>query len=116
MLSLGYPIASNGITYRTIPFITEIISPIWYDNKVTSVVKTEDRPFVSICQQVLRDLCNVDHPAVYVDIHGMSHIVGATNSKQNGVEADLAIILVERFMTAGVPQSEIMLLTPYVAQ
>ncbi len=116
LVTLGYPHILLTEQYRAIPIIGDIVSTVWYKDQVRSSVDPSFRPNMTTATTVLRSFCGIERPLAFLNVNGTDIRVGASQSKQNEVEAIVATELAKAYAEAGIPAKDIVILTGYTAQ
>ena len=116
LIANGYPQAQLSQQYRTIPVLSEIISSTWYKGEVTCMVDITKRPNVVKATSAIKQQFGIELPIAFVNVPSVQLCVGSTMSRQNYIEAQLALDTADTLNANGITDREICILTGYVAQ
>ncbi|KAL8701539.1 MAG: hypothetical protein Q9224_000452 [Gallowayella concinna] len=119
LLDLGIHRVELTEQSRTIRFINDITSRVYYAGRLTTNVDLAQRPNVPRMQRAVSDFTGgvVNHPAVWID-YGNTEVTqsGATKSKINDKQSHAMLVFALTCVRHGIPPKEIMMIAAYKAQ
>jgi hypothetical protein len=113
---LGYPTTTLNEQYRLIPELAKIASDIFYGGQVVTLVDISKRPDIPKATKALTKYAGIRKSYAFINISGSTTRVGPTRSKQNELEAQIAVSLAKNFISEDIAPNRIIILSAYIVQ